>query len=85
MGRVKTKTRRKEGSKRRLASVVSIERNYQGDKEAFTACVRIGDRASFKTRERCATGKNPRKALAAALRNLARATSARKGAFRGLK
>lgn len=70
------------GKARRLAASVNVARalNRTGA-EAFEACVVFGKRGVQPLY--CAVGKNPRAALAKALRASATGMSGRKGAFAG--
>jgi len=56
-------------------------------KPEFWVCAKIasGSTTTGKRHSMCAAGKTPRKALAASLRKLAKATGGRRGAFRGTK
>jgi hypothetical protein len=80
--------------KRSIPSNVQITRGWHTDgDEGFNACVRVGSKAPLwragaggsNRGVACATGKNPRVALARALKKLAAKIAARKGAFAGVR
>ncbi len=94
MGKLHTKKEfvRKGAHFRKVASHVDVarlnppmfarpqDRKHYGP---FVACVKIGGGPILNTM--CAAGKNPRKALAAALRKVAKQTSTRSGAYAGYR
>ena len=86
--RVRPKSRRAGQSRGgigviKVSVVVSREVGATGAK-AFFACARVGRKGPLRSGD-CATGKNPRAAMAKALAKLARGVSKRKGAFQGLR
>jgi len=93
MGRLKTKHGvMMQRHDRKLKTVVTVGRT-QGQARgsaAFTACAKIGGTGYFTRPGRqqpfpyaCANGKNPRVAVANALKYLAEKVKSRHGAFRG--
>ena len=70
---------------RKVRSKIFITRSPPPFPAGFEACVVIGSAVSTSGGIACATGKNPRKALAAALRKAASRVSKRRGAFAGMK
>lgn len=92
MGRVKTKKATHPLLFKRAIKVPShvtvMRHGVLGQGEPpFRACVRVGSSGSARREVganlACASGKNPRKAVAAALRKLAGKVSTRAGAFAG--
>ena len=70
---------------RKVKSRIFITRSPAPFPIGFEACVVIGSKGHLKSATQCAMGKNPRKALGAALRKAGSAVSKRRGAFAGLK
>lgn len=97
MAKIKPEAYRYKGSKRvkRVTVTVDVQRlKGQSSKFAFEACASFGrgggwgvgrTAKSQDSREACATGKNPRKAMREALRRLGSAVGNRSGAFAGFK
>lgn len=93
MGRVQTKRMRyPPGAHRgiRIPSSIIVRRiGAQYAIDRFQACVQIGSDRLFRRKSDiaavCGFGKNPRRAVAAALRFLATRVSKRSGAFKGIR
>lgn len=79
---------RQTSGKRRMGVQVTVEPQRDG---TFRACARVSSKITLQSFNAskgyypCATGKNPRRAVAAALRTLTKQIGKRKGAFAGLK
>lgn len=92
MGRLHSKVKRistKDGGRRVVQTSIDITRTNRDGKSTgnqnFLACVRIGGKWGRKPKSGCSYGKNPRAALAAALRRAAENVASRGGAFAGYK
>ena len=98
--RTKGRTARRGVHMKKVASYVDVGRmpdtyGAQPVNQRFLACVKIGSGGKYNRsyigdvhRNRhtaCASGKNPRAALAAALRKAASHTTRRSGAFAGMR
>lgn len=73
---------------RKVHSYVDVARVPEVRELPFLACVRVGGEGRIGILSShlasCAYGKNPRKAIAAAMRKAASKTGGRRGAFAGL-
>ena len=83
---VATRLRTRSSGKRAMGVQVTVE----STRTSFRACARVSSKIGLASHNApkgyypCATGSNPRKAVAAALRKLAGQLGKRKGAFAGL-
>lgn len=86
MAKVKAGLRSKRGSTRDVSAKIIVHRTAERGPVAFEACIRVGKsaRPGMHAAE-CAHGRNPRAAVANAMRTYAKALSGRKGSFRGVK
>ena len=84
-GMLTTTSSRRKGS---ISFTIDPRRSVTDKVHRFTACVWIGgkSRRGYSSTS-CMNGSNPRRALAAALRSLAKSKlgSRRKGAFKGMR
>lgn len=88
---MKIRSTKNHGQERTLRSKVTVEpllSTLAGQRAKFMACVEVGSGhlgVGGSKRRACRFGKNPRKAIAAALHAAATKIGARSGAFAGVR